>query len=57
MDGISKAQIEKFIDEALHEDVRDGDHTSLACIQLTVAQERGCWSRILVILQVSSWQK
>lgn len=32
MDGISKAQIEKFIDEALYEDVRDGDHTSLACI-------------------------
>ena len=32
MDGISKAQIEKFIDEALHEDVKDGDHTSLACI-------------------------
>jgi len=32
MDGISKEQIEKYIDEALHEDVRDGDHTSLACI-------------------------
>ncbi len=32
MEGISKAQIEKFIDEALHEDVKDGDHTSLACI-------------------------
>ena len=32
MEGISKAQIEKFIDEALNEDVRDGDHTSLACI-------------------------
>lgn len=25
-------QIQKFIKEALHEDVRDGDHTSLACI-------------------------
>ena len=32
MEGISKAQIEKFIDDALYEDVRDGDHTSLACI-------------------------
>lgn len=32
MEGISKTQIEKFIDDALHEDVRDGDHTSLACI-------------------------
>jgi nicotinate-nucleotide pyrophosphorylase (carboxylating) len=32
MEGISKAQIEKFIEEALHEDVKDGDHTSLACI-------------------------
>lgn len=25
-------QIQKFIKEALHEDVRDGDHTSLACV-------------------------
>ncbi len=32
MDGISKTQIEKFIDDALYEDVRDGDHTSIACI-------------------------
>lgn len=32
MEGISESQIEKFIDEALAEDVRDGDHTSLACI-------------------------
>lgn len=32
MQGIDKAQIEKFIDEALQEDIRDGDHTSLACI-------------------------
>ena len=32
MEGISKEQIEKFIDDALYEDVRDGDHTSLACI-------------------------
>jgi nicotinate-nucleotide pyrophosphorylase (carboxylating) len=32
MEGISKAQIDKFIEDALYEDVRDGDHTSLACI-------------------------
>jgi nicotinate-nucleotide pyrophosphorylase (carboxylating) len=32
MEGISSAQINKFIDDALYEDVRDGDHTSLACI-------------------------
>lgn len=32
MEGISKEQIDKFIDDALFEDVRDGDHTSLACI-------------------------
>jgi len=32
MNGISQAQLEKFVDEALLEDVRDGDHTSLACI-------------------------
>ncbi|MFT6148136.1 MAG: nicotinate-nucleotide pyrophosphorylase (carboxylating), partial [Saprospiraceae bacterium] len=25
-------QIQKFIKEALYEDVRDGDHTSLACV-------------------------
>lgn len=32
MEGISKEQIDKFIEDALYEDVRDGDHTSLACI-------------------------
>lgn len=32
MEGISKEQIDKFIEDALFEDVRDGDHTSLACI-------------------------
>lgn len=32
MKGISRDQIDKFIEEALYEDVRDGDHTSLACI-------------------------
>ena len=25
-------EINEFIERALHEDVRDGDHTSLACI-------------------------
>jgi len=29
---ITDQQIDTFIEQALHEDVRDGDHTSLACI-------------------------
>jgi len=32
MQGIDKEQIDKFIDAALYEDVRDGDHTSLSTI-------------------------
>lgn len=32
MNDIDKAKIEKYIDEALFEDIQDGDHTSLACI-------------------------
>jgi nicotinate-nucleotide pyrophosphorylase (carboxylating) len=32
MEKISAAEIEKFIKEALYEDIRDGDHTSLACV-------------------------
>lgn len=32
MEGIDDKVLDKFIDEALYEDVRDGDHTSLACI-------------------------
>ncbi len=32
MNNIDPSTIEKFIADALHEDVRDGDHTSLACI-------------------------
>lgn len=32
MDQILAAQLDTFIKAALHEDVRDGDHTSLACI-------------------------
>lgn len=32
MEGISNEQLQKFIVAALDEDVKDGDHTSLACI-------------------------
>ncbi len=32
MEGVSKYLLEAFIDAALREDVKDGDHTSLACI-------------------------
>lgn len=32
MKGISREVLDKFIERALYEDVRDGDHTSLACI-------------------------
>ncbi|MCL4167315.1 UNVERIFIED_CONTAM: hypothetical protein GTU68_036686 [Idotea baltica] len=32
MQGIDQSQLQKFIVDALYEDVRDGDHTSLACI-------------------------
>lgn len=32
MQGVSKSLLEVFIDAALREDVKDGDHTSLACI-------------------------
>lgn len=32
MEGIKKSLLEAFIDAALREDVKDGDHTSLACI-------------------------
>lgn len=32
MQGVSNEILEKFIKDALYEDVRDGDHTSLACI-------------------------
>jgi len=32
MQGVDQSQLHKFIVDALHEDVRDGDHTSLACI-------------------------
>ncbi len=32
MQGVDKKELDKFIEQALHEDVRDGDHTSQACI-------------------------
>ena len=32
MEGVNPIELNKFIEAALHEDVRDGDHTSLACI-------------------------
>lgn len=32
MEKISTAELEKFIKDALYEDIRDGDHTSLACV-------------------------
>lgn len=32
MHGLDKTQVDKFIVDALHEDVQEGDHTSLACI-------------------------
>ena len=41
MQGIDQAKLNKFIVDALHEDVQDGDHTSLACIpadQITKAR-------------------
>jgi nicotinate-nucleotide pyrophosphorylase (carboxylating) len=32
MEKIAPLELEKFIKEALYEDIRDGDHTSLACV-------------------------
>ncbi len=44
MQGITDAQLEKFIIDGLHEDVQDGDHTSLACIP----SDRRSKARLLV---------
>lgn len=44
MEGITKEHIKKFIVDALHEDVQDGDHTSLACIP----REQRSSARLLV---------
>lgn len=38
MKGIDEKALNKFIEEALFEDVRDGDHTSLACIPADLVQ-------------------
>ena len=35
LDGITEEEINKFIVDGLHEDVQDGDHTSLACVDPT----------------------
>lgn len=32
MEGLDKELLEAFIEDGLHEDIQDGDHTSLACI-------------------------
>lgn len=38
MEGIDPKVLNKFIEEALFEDVREGDHTSLACIPADLKQ-------------------
>ena len=38
MEGVNPVELDKFIEAALHEDVRDGDHTSLACIPKDLRQ-------------------
>ncbi len=38
MKGIDQQMLNKFIDEALYEDIREGDHTSLACIPADLRQ-------------------
>ena len=35
LEGISEAQLQEFIVKGLEEDVRNGDHTSLACVDPT----------------------
>jgi nicotinate-nucleotide pyrophosphorylase (carboxylating) len=38
MEGIDPQVLEKFIEEALYEDIKTGDHTSLACIPADLRQ-------------------
>lgn len=38
MEGIDQETLHRFIEEALHEDIREGDHTSLACIPADLRQ-------------------
>ena len=43
-DTLKEQEITTFIDRALHEDVRDGDHTSLACIPA----DKRCKAKLLI---------
>jgi nicotinate-nucleotide pyrophosphorylase (carboxylating) len=38
MEGVDPIELDKFIETALYEDIRDGDHTSLACIPKDLIQ-------------------
>lgn len=38
MEGINPKELNKFIEEALYEDIKGGDHTSLACIPQELMQ-------------------
>ncbi len=38
MEGINPQELNDFIDKALYEDIREGDHTSLACIPEDLTQ-------------------
>lgn len=38
MEGVDPIELDKFIEAALYEDIRDGDHTSLACIPKDLIQ-------------------
>ena len=40
MKGLDKDGLEKFIIRALDEDIKDGDHTTLACIPVSVLGEK-----------------
>lgn len=39
MEGIKDSLLSSFVDAALREDIKDGDHTSLACINPTLIDE------------------
>ena len=38
MQGIDDKVLDKFIEDALYEDIRDGDHTSMACIDSKIVK-------------------
>ena len=44
MEGVDPQLLEDFILDGLHEDIQDGDHTSLACIP----EDRTSKARLLV---------